>query len=113
MSNTITAIPAFVTSEKGKRLGRGLLLIVLAAGLLLLATQVFSSDGAEFSDAVNKFELWVKGNLGKTAAFVALAAGALMAAVKKDWSWFFGAVVISMGVGIVVSIINASFTAIV
>jgi hypothetical protein len=31
--------------------------------------------------------------------------------VKKDWSWFFGAMVLSIGVGILAGIVNASFTA--
>ena len=33
------------------------------------------------------------------------------AAVKKDWSWFFGAVVLSIGIGIMITIITNPFTA--
>ena len=79
--------------------------------MIILANQSYASDGAEFQDAANKFESWIKGNLGKMAAFVALAVGAIMAAVKKDWSWFMGAVVLSVGMGILIGIVNASFTA--
>jgi len=41
----------------------------------------------------------------------ALSVGAIVAAVKKDWSWFFGAVVLSIGIGIMITIITKSFTA--
>ncbi len=53
----------------------------------------------------------MKGNLGKLAALVALAVGSVVAAVRKDWSWFFGAIVLAIGIGIGVGIVNASFTA--
>jgi hypothetical protein len=86
---------------------------VIIGFMLLLSNLATASDGAEFAASATQFETWVKGNLGKLAAFVALAVGAVVAAVKKDWSWFFGAIVLSMGVGIVCGIINASFTAIV
>ena len=58
-----------------------------------------------------KWDGWVKGNLGKLAALIALGVGSVVAAVRKDWSWFFGAVILSMGIGVIVGIVNASFTA--
>jgi conjugal transfer pilus assembly protein TraA len=80
--------------------------------VLLMAWQsAFASDGTEFADAVVKWEGWVKGNLGKLAALIAVGVGSVVAAVKKDWSWFFGAVVLSIGIGVIVGIVNASFTA--
>jgi hypothetical protein len=60
---------------------------------------------------VAKWDGCVKGNLGKLAALIALGVGSVVAAVRKDWSWFFGAVVLSMGIGVIVGIVNASFTA--
>ena len=91
---------------------------ILFCGLVIgvmfaLSSVAHASDGAEFADAAGKFETWVKGSLGKLAAFAALAVGAVVAAVKKDWSWFFGAIVLSMGVGIISGVINASFTAVI
>lgn len=71
----------------------------------------YASDGTEFQAASDKFQQWVQGNLGKLAAFISIAVGSIVAAVKKDWSWFFGAVVLSIGVGILIGIVNASFTA--
>ena len=90
---------------------KALMFVGLILALMMLATHAYASDGAEFQAASDKFESWVKGNLGKLAAFIALAVGAVVAAVKKDWSWFFGAVVLSIGMGILIGIVNASFTA--
>lgn len=81
--------------------------------LIILASHAYAGDGAEFSDAVRKWNGWVKGNLGKLSALIAIGVGSVVAAVRKDWSWFFGAVVLSMGVGVLVSIVNASFTALI
>ena len=83
----------------------------LVLGLMLLTSHASAATTDEFTAVATKFEGWVTGSLGKLAAFVALAVGSVVAAVKKDWSWFFGAVVLSIGVGIIVTIVNASFTA--
>jgi conjugal transfer pilus assembly protein TraA len=88
-----------------------LLSALVVAVLMLLSNLSVAADGTEFLDAATKFETWAKGNLGKLAAFVALAVGSVVAAVKKDWTWFFGAVVLSIGVGVIAGVINASFTA--
>ncbi len=87
-------------------------LCILVVYLFLTPVDVFAADGTEFSGAATKFETWIKGNLGRLAALVAVAVGSIMAAVRKDWTWFLGSIVLSVGVGIVVTIINASFTAI-
>ena len=80
---------------------------------LIMFMQDTSAAGVtdEFTDVATKFEGWISGNLGKLAALVALSVGAIVAAVKKDWSWFFGAVVLSIGIGIMITIITKSFTA--
>jgi conjugal transfer pilus assembly protein TraA len=89
---------------------------VMFSALLLaffyLAPEAFSSVVVdEFSAASTKISGWVTGNIGKIAAFVALGIGSVMAAVKKDWSTFFAAIVIALGVGVVASVISSSFTA--
>ncbi|MEN9905440.1 MAG: hypothetical protein RLZZ555_2005 [Pseudomonadota bacterium] len=96
--------------ESGQWL-RVLLVAGLVLGLMTLASGAYASDGTEFDAAVAKWDGWVKGNLGKLAALIALGVGSVVAAVRKDWSWFFGAVVLSMGIGVIVGIVNASFTA--
>ena len=90
---------------------KAVLIIVMVGSLLLIVQQAYASEGTEFQAASDKFQTWIQGNLGKLAAFVALAVGAIVAAVKKDWSWFMGAVVLAVGMGILVGIVNASFTA--
>lgn len=90
---------------------KALLFLGVIVALFTLASGAYASDGTEFDAAVAKWEGWVKGNLGKLAAFIALGVGSVVAAVKKDWSWFFGAVVLSMGIGVMIGIVNASFTA--
>lgn len=90
---------------------KALLWATLFVSLLLLTREALATDGTEFEEAATKFETWIKGNLGKLAALVAVAVGAVVAAVRKEWTWFLGAIVLSVGISVVVGIINASFTA--
>lgn len=96
---------------QAKQWFKAFLIAALILALCLFAQGAFASDGTEFAEASSKFETWVKGNMGKLAALACLAVGSFMAAIRKDWSWFGGAVALSILVGIVVGIINASFTA--
>lgn len=88
-----------------------ILLTLAVLALMFFASSAYASEGQEFSEAADKWERWIKGNLGKLSAFIAIGVGSIVAAVKKDWSWFFGAVVLAMGIGVIVGIVNASFTA--
>lgn len=92
---------------------KALLYVGIFLALCMFCTEAFASEGTEFADAANKAERWIKGNLGKLAALICVAVGAIVAAVKKDWSWFMGGIVLAIGLGIVVGIINASFTAVI
>jgi conjugal transfer pilus assembly protein TraA len=109
--NALQNARAFFATENGREWVKAFVLTVVLFALFLYASHAHAADGDEFAEAATKFETWVKGNLGKLAAFVALAVGSVVAAVKKDWSWFFGAIILSMGIGIMASVINASFTA--
>lgn len=110
MSAAIQAVD--VRKEAGQWF-KALMIVGLMMGLMMLASGAYANDGAEFDAAVAKWDGWVKGNLGKLAALIAIGVGSVVAAVKKDWSWFFGAVVLSMGIGVIVGIVNASFTAVI
>lgn len=91
---------------------KAMVFVVCLLGLILFMQDTTAAGVAdEFTDVATKFEGWISGNLGKLAALVALSVGAIVAAVKKDWSWFFGAVVLSIGIGIMITIITKSFTA--
>lgn len=107
------AIQSVDMREKSSQWCKALLVAGLILGLMMLASGVYASEGTEFEAAVAKWDSWVKGNLGKLAALIAIGVGSIVAAVKKDWSWFFGALVLSMGIGVIVGIVNASFTAII
>lgn len=98
-------------TQDEQQLARYGLIVLTVCAMVFYATHVSAADGVEFADAATQFENWVKGNLGKLAAFVALAVGSVVAAVRKDWSWFFGAVVLSVGISIIAGVINKSFTA--
>ena len=91
------------------------LIVGVLIALLALASQADDAPAAadEFTASAAKFENWVKGNLGKTAAFIAFCVGSIVAAIRKDWSWFAGGVVLAMGIGIIVGLINSSFTALI
>lgn len=105
------AIQVVDMRQESRQWFKALLFVGLILGLMMLASGAYASDGTEFDAAVAKWDGWVKGNLGKLAALIAIGVGSIVAAVKKDWSWFFGAVVLSMGIGVIVGIVNASFTA--
>lgn len=107
------AIQAVDVRKEAGQWFKALMLAGLILGLMMLASGAYASDGTEFDAAVIKWDGWVKGNLGKLAALIAIGVGSVVAAVKKDWSWFFGAVVLSMGIGVILGIVNASFTAVI
>src|SRR5438132_1146475 len=87
-------------------------LAIIGVVVSLFVSQAYAADADVFSAAATQFQGWVGGSLGKLAAFAALGVGAVVAAIRKDWSWFFGAVILSVGVGVITTIINASFTAV-
>lgn len=93
--------------------------VILTAAVILafLALSIDFAEAArttdEFSATSAKFEGWIKGNLGKTIALVALIIGAGIAAVKKDGMALVFSLFIAIGLGIIVGIINATFTAVI
>ena len=107
------AIQAVDVRKEAGQWFKALMLAGLILSLMMVASGAYASDGTEFDAAVTKWDGWVKGNLGKLAALIAIGVGSVVAAVKKDWSWFFGAVVLSMGIGVIVGIVHASFTAVI
>lgn len=103
---------------KSKQYGKAILTAILIVAFIAAAVDIAeaSTTGAgndEFSDAAEKFEDWIKGNLGKAISFVALMFGAAFAAVKKDGTYFVFAIFVAIGIQIIVGIINSSFTALV
>lgn len=87
--------------------------VVVAAMLYLAVDAEAAKTTDEFSSTSTKFEGWIKGNLGKAIALVALIIGAGVAAVKKDGMALVFALFIAIGIGIIVGVINATFTALI
>lgn len=87
------------------------LYIALALAFCLVCQEALASEGTEFQAAAIKIEQWVKGNLGKLSALLCVAVGSVIAAIRKDWSWLIGGLILALGIGIIVGIINVSFTA--
>lgn len=108
---TAHRIVAFPSSAR--QWGMAVFYSLCVFALWMLASQAFAADGTEFQAASDKIESSVKGYYGKLAALIAVALGALMAAIRKDWSWFGGAVILAIGVGIMTGIVSSSFTAII
>lgn len=102
---------AFKSKQVAKALAFTILAVLCVSFLVQFAEATNTTD--EFADTATKFEGWIKGNLGKAIALVALIFGAGFAAIKKDGVYLVMAIFIAIGLGLIVSIINASFTAII
>jgi conjugal transfer pilus assembly protein TraA len=87
--------------------------MMLFSGAAEASTTTATGAGNEFNATANKFDSWIKGGLGKTAALLALGVGLIVAAVKKDWSWLGGGIAVAIVAGVAGSIISASFTAVI
>ncbi|HDR9258845.1 MULTISPECIES: hypothetical protein [Burkholderia] len=85
--------------------------VILAVTLMMVARYAFGTDGAEFQQGATTLEGWAKGNPGKSCAIAGLLFGSVRAMFVKDY----GAFVVPSGIGIltgvIVSIIDASYTA--
>lgn len=94
---------------------RSVIFAVAIVALLITISQVANAGTTtdEFTESANKFENWIRGNLGKAISFVALIIGAGVSAFKKDGMILVFAVFIAIGIGIIASIINATFTALI
>lgn len=118
MSNSVSIVDVeqakqqlFLAYDRNKS---AILTFALVAAMMYLAMHAEAGTTRdEFSDTATKFESWLKGNLGKAVAFVALIIGAGIAAVKKDGMALVFAIFIAIGIGIIVGIIKASFTALI
>lgn len=86
-------------------------LLTLIGVLFFFSTNIYASDGTEFEEAATTLEEHIRGNLGKLIALTALLMGTLMAAIRKDWTWFLGSIVIALASGIMITVIERSFTA--
>lgn len=118
MSNSVSIVDVeqakqqlFLAYDRNKS---AIFTFALVAAMMYLAMDAEAAKTQdEFTETATKFEGWIEGNLGKAVALVALIIGAGIAAVKKDGMALVFAIFIAIGIGIIVGIINASFTALI
>ncbi|WP_175971923.1 hypothetical protein [Burkholderia sp. BCC0322] len=85
--------------------------VLLALTLMMVARYAFGTDGAEFQQGATTVEGWAKGNPGKTCALAGVLFGSLRAMFVKDYGAFLIPSGIGIAVGVIIGIIDASYTA--
>lgn len=89
-----------------------LAVFVLGAALMMLA-QAAQTDAKEFDASASKVEGWVKGNLGKTIILGGLIFSLAAFAWTRDFKLLFLPLIAAVVIGVVIGIINSSFTAVI
>lgn len=103
---------AYLTSKDAVVFYKALVLsLLILCAFLSMNHVVAATVDDEFKDATDKIAGWVSGNIGKIGALMAVGVGAVMAGWRKDWSWFFGGIVIAIMIGVMLTVINKSFGA--
>ena len=91
-----------------------MVLAVLAMGTVLMMLAQAAQTGAnEFDDSANKVEAWIKGNLGKTIILGGLIFALAAFAWTRDFKLLFLPLIAAVVIGVVIGIINSSFTAVI
>ncbi len=91
-----------------------MVLAVLAMGTVLAMIAQAAQTGAnEFDDSATKVEAWVKGNLGKTIIMGGLIFSLAAFAWTRDFKLLFLPLIAAVVIGVVIGIINSSFTAVI
>ncbi|ENG7912471.1 hypothetical protein R4575_16915 [Acinetobacter baumannii] len=86
--------------------------LVIGSALMMIA-QAAQTGAAEFDASAGKVEGWVKGNLGKTIVMGGLIFSLAVFAWKRDFQVLFLPLIASVVIGVIIGIINTSFTAVV
>lgn len=84
---------------------------VAALVFFTLTRHALASDGTEFQQAADTFEGWAKGNPGKIAAILGVLWGSAQAIFKKDLGAFATPAGIGVGVGVILGVIDSTYTA--
>ena len=85
--------------------------VLIMFALLTMARYAFGTDGAEFAQADTTMEGWAKGHPGKTVVLGGLLWGTAQAIFKKDYAAFVMPSGIGILAGVIVGIIDNSYTA--
>ena len=91
-----------------------MVLAVLAIGTVLMTlAQAAQTNAKEFDASATKVEGWIKGNLGKTITLGGLIFALAAFAWTRDFKVLFLPLIAALVIGVVIGIINASFTAVI
>lgn len=90
---------------------KAIVFAVAALVLFTLTRHALASDGTEFQQAADTFEGWAKGNPGKIAAILGVLWGSAQAIFKKDLGAFATPAGIGVGVGVILGVIDSTYTA--
>ena len=91
-----------------------MVLAVLAMGTVLaMIAQAAQTGATEFDASATKVEAWVKGNLGKTIIMGGLIFSLAAFAWTRDFKLLFLPLIAAVVIGVVIGIINSSFTAVI
>ncbi|ENG7912476.1 hypothetical protein R4575_16940 [Acinetobacter baumannii] len=86
--------------------------LIIGAAFMLMA-EAAQTTAKEFDASAGKVEGWVKGNLGKTIVMGGLIFSLAVFAWKRDFQVLFLPLIASVVIGVIIGIINTSFTAVV
>ncbi|WEH90801.1 hypothetical protein PX669_19675 (plasmid) [Acinetobacter soli] len=89
-------------------------LAVLAMGTMLaMFAEAAQTTAKEFDASATKVEAWIKGNLGKTIVMGGLIFSLAAFAWTRDFKLLFLPLIAAVVIGVVIGIINSSFTAVI
>lgn len=91
-----------------------MVLAVFTVGTILMMLAQAAQTGAnEFDSSASKVEGWIKGNLGKTIILGGLIFSLAAFAWTRDFKLLFLPLIAAVCIGVVIGIINSSFTAVI
>ena len=88
-------------------------LAVLAVGTVLMMLAQAANTTDEFAESSGKIESWIKGNLGKTIILGGLVFSLGAFAITRDMKVLFYPLIAAIAIGVIVGIINTTFTAVI
>ena len=92
----------------------GVIAIILGAmAFLMISVEAASTTAREFDASATKLEAWIKGNLGKSIVLGGLIFGLAAFAWTRDMKALFLPLIGAVVLAVVISVINASFTAVI
>ena len=108
------SVPPLLDSQSRKRQSRaigGCVRGTYASVLFLHVETTLAAKISALAPVATWFQSLLKGEGGLIASLLAILIAVVYVAVKKDWSALLGAVLLALGLGLIVDMIVASFSA--